>query len=178
MNSATPQDGFVAMAEVVKAVGLKGELKLYTLLDFHAPILDSGYAVWEDGTPLAVSGHRPAGNCEVVRLDGCSSRDQADGLIGRRVGFLRADYPKADFPRPDAGLPFRWLGRPLVTAAGETVGEVDEVRWTGGQYLLVMKSGSGEVLIPAVAPILAFDPGLEGELVIDPPLGLLDVQGG
>jgi len=178
MDPAARQGDFVAMAEVVKAVGLKGEFKLYTLLDFHAPILDTGYAVWDDGTPLAAEGHRPAGNCEVVRTAACSSRDLADGLVGRRVGFMREDYLAEDFPRPANGLPFRWLGRSLVTVDGQAVGEVDEVRWTGGQYLLVARSDRGEVLVPAVAPILTPDAGLEGDLVIDPPEGLLDVQAG
>ena len=40
---------FVGIGEVVKAVGLRGEVKLYPLLDFHAPLLGSAYLTWEDG---------------------------------------------------------------------------------------------------------------------------------
>ncbi len=175
MSAVSRQDEFVVMAEVVKAVGLKGEFKLYPLLDFFAPVLETAYAVWEDGTPVNALGHRPAGSCEVLRTAASRSREDAEALVGRRLGFRRADYLAADFPRPEKGLPFRWLGRRMVTVAGEAVGHVDEVRWTGGQYLLVVATASHEVLVPAVAPILAPDAGLDGDLVIDPPPGLLDV---
>ncbi len=169
---------FVAMAEVVKAVGLKGELKLYPLLDFCEPVLDSDFVVWDDGRPLQITGHRAAGSCVVIRLAACGSRTQAEGMVGRRVGFARSSYLDPGFPRPSGGLPFRWLGRPLVTVAGRQVGEVEEVRWTGGQYLLVVHDGAREVLVPAVAPILAAEDGLDGDLVIDPPEGLLDATSG
>ena len=33
-------EDFVAIGEIVKAVGLKGEIKLYPLLDFHPQLLD------------------------------------------------------------------------------------------------------------------------------------------
>ncbi len=165
----------VVMAEVVKAVGLKGELKLYPLLDFFAPVLETDFLVWGDGSPVKISGHRPAGNCEVVRIPGCDSREAAEALVGRKVGFKRASYLQESFPRPALGLPFRWLGRRIVTTAGDPVGEVAEVKWTGGQYLLVTNEGLREILIPAVHPILLDDAGLEGPLVIDPPEGLLEV---
>jgi ribosomal 30S subunit maturation factor RimM len=60
------------------------------------------------------------------------------------------------------------------------VGTVAEVRFTGGGYTLVVTdpAGKGEILIPAVEPILQADEGLTGALVVDPPEGLLDVQTG
>jgi ribosomal 30S subunit maturation factor RimM len=66
----------------------------------------------------------------------------------------------------------------VVTLASSTVGTVAEVRLTGGGFLLVIPDPTrgGEILVPAVAPILAPDDGLEGDLVIDPPEGLLDVH--
>lgn len=172
-------DGFVPVAEVVKAVGLKGEVKLYPLLDFRVELLESGYLVWSDGTPAGVTRHRPAsGGTVVVATDGCRDRDAAEALVGRELGFRRRDYLRDDFPRPPDGLPFRYLGRLVVTAAGESVGVVDEVRRAGGALLLVVPGPGGEILIPAVEPILRPDDGLEGELVVDPPEGLLDVNRG
>jgi hypothetical protein len=50
------------------------------------------------------------------------------------------------------------------------------VRLAGGQLLLVVPDDAGEILIPAVAPILRPDDGLEGDLVVDLPEGLLDVN--
>ena len=172
---------FVAIAEVVKAVGLKGEIKLYPLLDFHAPLLDTAYLRWESGGSIGFDRWRPAGNCVAALPEQVRDRNGAEALIGRVLGFDSEAYDDPAFPRPPEGLPFRYLGREVVTRAGETVGEVDEVRFTGRQYLLVIppRDGTGpEILIPAVAPILVADDGVSGPLVIDPPEGLLDVQSG
>jgi 16S rRNA processing protein RimM len=169
-------DRFVRIGEVVKAIGLKGEVKLYPLLDFFEPLLESGFLVWQDGTPAPIKNHRQAGSCYALRLAGIDGRDAADGMIGRELGFDSASYLDPEFPRPDEGLPFRYLGRQVETTDGQIVGTVDEVRVGGALYLLVVPSGEGEILIPSVEPILRFDDELEGPLVIDPPEGLLDVQ--
>jgi 16S rRNA processing protein RimM len=169
-------EDFVAIGEIVRAVGLRGEVKLYPLIDFHEPLLASGFLEWDDGTPARLRGHRPGGGGVVIRPEGSDDRDAAEGLVGRELGFRRASYLDPAFPRPPAGLAFRFLGRRVVTGDGREVGLVDEVRRVGGQLLLVVPDGAGEILIPAVVPILREDHGLEGDLVIDPPEGLLDVQ--
>lgn len=166
---------FIPVAEVVKAVGLRGEVKLYPLLNWFEPLLDSEFLQWEDGEPFLVERYRPSGSCTAVLLDGVLDRDGADRLVGRMVGFLRSRYPDPAFPRPAGGLPFRWLGRTIRTVGGERVGEVDEIRRAGISYLLVVRRDGAEILIPAVPPILLPEDALEGELVIDPPEGLLDV---
>jgi 16S rRNA processing protein RimM len=167
-------DTFVPIADVVKAVGLRGEVKLYPLLDFHAPLLETPYLRWDDGTIVDLEKARPAGNCVAVKPAGCDDRDQAEALVGRQLGFTRDAYLAADFPRPDEGLPFRYLERPVVTSAGEALGTVQEVRRYASQVLLIIEWEGREVMIPAVAPILQPDQGLDGPLVVDLPEGLLD----
>jgi len=169
---------FVAIGEVVKAVGLKGELKLYPLLDFFEPILDSAFLVWGDGRPATVQGYRQAGSCMAVKTNEASDRNGAEALVGRSLGFMSDSYLSETFPRPEGGLPFRWLGRNVVQENGTAIGEVSEVRLGGGQLILVVDGAKGQILVPAVAPILQTEDGLEGDLVIDPPEGLLDVQFG
>jgi 16S rRNA processing protein RimM len=169
-------DAFVRIGEVVKAVGLRGEVKLYPLIDFHEPLLDTDFLIWQDGSPVQVQGHRPSGGCLAIRIAGVTDRNAAEGLVGRELGFRPADYLDPGFPRPPAGLPFRYLGRTVQTVDGQQVGTVQEVRVGGALYLLVVPVQGGEILIPSVEPILRFDDELEGTLVIDPPEGLLDVQ--
>ena len=171
-------DDFVPIGEVVKALGLKGEVKLYPLLDYFEPLLDSGFLVWQEGDPVRVRSHRRAGQMPALRMQACDTRDQAEALVGRLLGFRRASYLEPAFPRPAGGLPFRYLGREVVTGTGRLVGTVDEVRLAGGQFLLVIPADGAEILIPAVEPILRPTEGLAGPLVIDPPEGLLDVHRG
>ncbi len=77
---------FVAIAEIVKAVGLKGEVKLYPLLDYFEPLLDSSYVVWGDGTDARVQRHRQAGSCEAVKLEGVDNRTTAERSAGCTPG--------------------------------------------------------------------------------------------
>jgi 16S rRNA processing protein RimM len=174
VTPSADSSGFVPLADVVKAVGLRGEVKLYPLLDFHAPILTSPFAVWQDGSDAALETIRPAGSCVAAKPSGCDDRDAAEALVGRQIGFRRGDYLRDGFPRPAGGLPFRYLGRAVQDAAGGSLGTVVEVRRYAAQVLLVVERGGREVLIPAVEPILRPDSGLEGPLVVDPPEGLLD----
>ncbi len=167
---------FICVGEIVKAIGLKGEVKLYPLMDYFDELLDSPYVVWKDGSKVELNRYRQAGSCVALSLQGVSSRTAAESMIGRELGFLRSMYANDDFPKPDRGLAFRYVDREVQTTEGETVGKVAEVRLAGGQHLLVVPDGDKEILIPAVSPILEFDDKLEGALTIDPPEGLLDVQ--
>jgi 16S rRNA processing protein RimM len=166
---------FVPVAEVVKAVGLKGELKLYPKLDWYEPLLETDELLWEDRTSVFCERWRAHGPCYVVMTDDASDRNEAEALVGRTIGFLRSRYADPDFPKPPRGLPFRWLGRDVVTTEGEQLGEVDEVRLHGSQYSLVIPKRGYEILIPAVPAILVAEDGLDGPLTVDLPEGLLDV---
>lgn len=171
------QPDFIPVAEVVKAVGLKGDIKLYPLINWFEPLLDTDYLQWDNGQPLPMVSWRHNSNCYVVRIEGIDDRNGADAAVGRKIGFLRNRYPEPGFPKPSTGLPFRYLERELVDTHGTVIGIVDEVRLYGAQFTLVVMIDGRQVLIPAIAPILRPDEVLDGPLVIDPPEGLLDVAG-
>ncbi len=166
------------MGQIVKAIGLKGELKLYPFMDYFGDLMDSPFVVWQDGVTARISRHRQAGACIAVTLEGVTGRDDAEAMVGRELGFLRYNYDHEDFPLPKGGLPFRFLGREVCTTEGKSVGIVGEVRLAAGVHLLVIPDGDKEILIPAVSPILDVNDALEGDLIIDPPEGLLDVHTG
>ncbi len=167
---------FICVGEIVKAIGLKGEVKLYPLLDYFDELLDSPYAVLRDGTEVPINRYRQAGSCVALSLAGVNSRTAAEAMVGRELGFVRSNYAKDDFPKPTGGLAFRYVGREVRTTDGKAVGQVSEVRLAGGQHLLVIPDGDKEILVPAVSPILEMDDKLEGILTINPPEGLLDVH--
>lgn len=177
----TGPDRFVIIGEVVKAIGLKGEVKLYPLLNYHQDLLLSGYLVWGDGTRAEITRHRQAGSCEALKLSGVDDRNTAETMVGRELGFRSTSYLEPGFPKPDGGLPFRWLGREVHTVDGQVIGLVDEVRVAGAGFMLVVpdpEQDGGWLMIPAVAPILRPEDALTGALIVDPPEGLFDVQRG
>lgn len=167
-------DGFVPIADVVKAVGLKGEVKLYPLLDFHAPLLGSEFLLWDDGSEVVLEKARPAGQCVAVKPEHCNDRNAAEAQVGRQLGFQRDAYLDAGFPRPDGGLPFRFLGREVTDGDGQVLGTVQEVRRYVAQTLLVVDYDGREVMIPVVEPIVEADDSLDGPIVVHAPEGLFD----
>ena len=171
-------NAFISVGQIVKAIGLKGELKLHPFLDYFDQLLDSPYVVWQDGSEAGIKRYRQAGSCVAVSVGGVGNRNSAEAMVGRELGFLRSSYGNDDFPIPKEGLAFRYLGREVLTTDGKSVGIVDEVRLAGGVHLLVIPAGETDILIPAVSPILEMNHSLEGDLIIDPPEGLLDVQSG
>jgi 16S rRNA processing protein RimM len=171
-------NAFVSVGQIVKAIGLKGELKLYPFMDYFDELLDSPFVVWQDGSEVGIRHYRQAGACVAVSVHGVTGRTAAEAMIGRELGFLRSSYEHGDFPVPSGGLVFRFLGRKVCTTDGQSVGTVSEVRLAGGVNLLVIPQGDKEILIPAVSPILEQNDSLEGDLIIDPPEGLLDVHTG
>lgn len=171
-------DAFISVGQVVKAIGLKGELKFYPFMDYFDELLDSPFVVWQDGSEAGIKRYRQAGSCIGLSVNGVGNRNAAEAIIGKELGFLRSSYENDEFPKPAGGLAFRYVGREVRTTDGKSVGIVDEVRLAAGVHLLVIPDGNSNILIPAVSPILEMSDSLEGDLIIDPPEGLLDVHTG
>jgi len=180
-DAVTTENQFVVIGELVKAIGLKGEIKLYPLLNYYQELLESKFLVWADGQPAEVSRHRQAGSCRAIKVPEVHDRNGAEAMVGRKLGFMSHSYLAADFPKPNEGLPFRWLGREVATVAGEVIGVVDEVRVAGAGYMLVLEDREqkgNRIMIPALAPILEPEDRLTGTLIVDPPVGLFEAQRG
>jgi 16S rRNA processing protein RimM len=165
--------GLIHVGKVVRAVGLKGHLgvggsdgglALVSRVVLRRAGADAERAVLEA---------RPQGKIWAVRLEGISDRTAAEAQVGAEVLAERAELGEAGEGR------HYWAdleGLPVVTVAGEPVGEVTGLYETGGVDVLVVTGGRGEVLIP-LAPYVEVD--LEAKrIVVDPPEGLLGGPGG
>lgn len=108
----------------------------------------------------------------LVRLAGVTGRDEAEALRGAPILLHRDDLPPLDdgeFYLAD--LP----GLRVVTASGEEMGRVTEVLHLPAQDLLVIaRPPRPEALVPLVY-VESVDTAA-GQLTIDPPEGLLDLD--
>ncbi|GAA1522331.1 ribosome maturation factor RimM [Sphaerisporangium rubeum] len=121
--------------------------------------------------PLVVEGARWHKNILLLRLAGVSGREGAEALRGTLLVIDSADVPPPS--DPDEFHDHQLIGLTVVTAGGEIVGEVTDVRHHG-QDLLVIRRGAEDVLVPfvkALVPEVDID---GGRLVVDAPPGLLD----
>ena len=167
------------MAEITRAVGLRGELKLAGYGDFDLGILESRYLLLRlrsgEERPARLASWRHQGESVVVRLTDVEDRTAAESLVGAGLGFRAEDYDRPDFPRPTPPSPFTYEGLKVVTTSGELVGEVAEVLlWPGQRMLRVRRPAAADALVPAVPPILVSLDRAACRVVIEPIPGLLD----
>jgi 16S rRNA processing protein RimM len=160
----------VRIGKIVRAVGLEG----------WVGVAGSEGALGSlERVSLAKPGERPAvrsvvsaraqGRIWAVRIDGVSNRTAAEALVGAEVWAERDELGDAGEGR------FFWAdleGLPVVTVAGEVVGQVSGLYATGGVDVLVVTGPRGERLVP-LAPYVEVDRAA-GRIIIDPPEGLLD----
>jgi 16S rRNA processing protein RimM len=133
--------------------------------------------------PLTVESSRWHSGRLLVRFVGHADRDSAEDLRGTLLVMDSAEVgPPAD---PDEFHDYQLIGLNVRTVAGEPVGVVTDVLHQG-QDLLVIQPPSGgraapgpapgQVLIPFVAAIVPEVDIKAGQLVIDPPPGLIDLD--
>lgn len=129
--------------------------------------------------PLTVDRARWHSGRLLVRFAGIDDRDAAAELRGVLLVIDSADLPPSG--DGDEFYDHELVGLTAVTADGEKIGVVTEVRHFG-QDLLVIGRGAGdlgggaendEVMVPFVAALVPEVDVGAGRVVIDPPPGLL-----
>lgn len=144
----------VVMARIAGAFGIKGWLKLHTFtqspdsLDAYASWLVRGSKGWEEyeleDFAVNVKG-------VVAKLKGCDDRTAAEKLAKRDIGIPREALE-------DAGegevFWFDLIGCDVVSTAGVKFGRVETLLETGANDVLVVKTGTEEVLIPYVDEVI------------------------
>jgi 16S rRNA processing protein RimM len=163
----------VRIGKVVRAIGLAGHVGVAgsegALRSLREVALRRGEGEPERRRVLEA---RPQARVWAVRLEGVAGRAEAEALVGSEVLAAREDLGEAG-----EGLHF-WgdlEGLAVVTSSGVEVGEVTGLLETGAVDVLVVEGSRGEVLLP-LAPYVTVDRAA-GKVVVDPPEGLLDLEG-
>ena len=88
----------------------------------------------------------------ILRLDGVGSIAAARILAGEWVYAAAATAPELP---PGEYYHYQLVGLTVVTDAGETLGEIREVLATGSNDVyIVAAADGGEILLPAIAPVV------------------------
>jgi len=170
-----PTDKYVLLGKITKAQGLGGEVKIFSFSG--QPENFQGYQelvlVSKTGTislPLAVENLRIQGKTVVVKLVSITNRNQAEEIEGRGVLLAKDLLPE---PAVDEYYWYRYEGKLVRDLNGRNIGRVESIFNNGAQDILVVKSGKEEILIPITKSIVVRE--TTEELIVDPPLGLLDL---
>jgi 16S rRNA processing protein RimM len=165
----------VAVGEIVAAHALRGFVRV-RVYQPPAPSLRAGALV-----VLERDGHRrdarivsaaPHGRGRVLAaLDGVTSRDAAEALVGSVVLVDIRDLPPA---AEDEFYYHEVADFRVETTAGERLGEIAETFATGLNDVWVVRGGSREYLIPVIADVVRAIDRAGRRIVIEPVPGLLD----
>lgn len=122
-----------------------------------------------DLTMLTVVSMRPHQGKLLIQFDGVSDRSQAENLRGILL------FAKTPAPEPPEGSYWahQLIGMEVFHVDGHRIGEVKDVLTRPGQDLWCVLTDDGEVLVPAVEPIVVSVSVDEMRIVIDPPQGLI-----
>lgn len=172
----------LVVGRVVKAHGVTGEVAVDVRTDDPEGRFAPGVVLRgrppRGGTErdFVVESVRAHGGRLLVRLQGVADRDGADALRGTLFLIDAAALPPIE--DPDEFYDHQLEGLAVTTVDGAEVGTVAEVLHTAaGELLSVKRADGAEVLVPFVSAIVVSVSLSEGAVVIDPPDGLLDLEG-
>ena len=165
----------VALGRIVRSQGRDGRLKLR--LYEKVPTGFTGTTMYirrdEGDEAFEVEDLALDRNAYILKLKGVETLEAADALAGREVFAAERDFRGLG---PGRYYDFQVLGRRVRTRDGAEVGVVTGVLEAGGRLVLVVGRAAGEVFVPFhEAIVVKVDPEA-GEIVIDPPDGLLDLN--
>ena len=168
------------VGRILRPHGLHGELSVEVRTDDPEQRYAAGSVLGTDPPqigPLTVTSARWHSGRLLVSFAEVIGRTDAESLRGVLLTVDAAQV--APLQDPDEFHDHQLAGLTVVTVSGELVGTVSDVLHYGQALLAVTPApGTGrqaEILVPFVAAI-AVDVDLNaGKLVIDPPVGLLDL---
>ncbi|MBK5253807.1 MAG: 16S rRNA processing protein RimM [Peptostreptococcaceae bacterium] len=141
----------IKIGEIVSAVGIKGEVKIYNFSDVPDRF-ESDVSIYlgtrENNSKMTIDSIRYQKNMPVVRINGTTDRNEAEKLIGKEIFISESslgELPEDTFYVRDL------VGVLVYDKELGLIGEVVDVLQNTAQDLYKVKTKEGkEVFIPAV----------------------------
>lgn len=172
----SPPEEYILLGRVVKAHGLKGEVKITcfseqpeNLAAYKRFYLMNRKGVISKG--LSVIKSRIQGKGAIVRLEAINSRRQADDLLGTSILIAKSELPEVT---KNKFYYHQFQGKRVVTKQGLDIGLVKKIFSNGAQDILVVEAGQDEIFIPVTKTIVVGE--TKEELIVDLPPGLLELN--
>ncbi|MDR2201952.1 MAG: ribosome maturation factor RimM [Clostridiales bacterium] len=135
---------YITVGRVLRAQGLKGEIKAQNLSDDPARF-DKLKAVYIGGRPYALTAKRAAGAFAYLSLSGVTDRDTAQSLSGKDIQIDRVNAAElADGEYFIADI----TGSVILTESGKILGEITDVSQFGAADVIEAKNGDKTFRFP------------------------------
>ena len=145
----------LVLGRIIKAWGLKGELKVQPCADSVAIAVGSATIyLREVGGDLAeyvVERVRPVGSAWIMQFQGVQTIEQAERLVGRELLIPRSaapTLPEGTYYHADL------IGLRVVTEEGRELGRIVEILETGANDVYVVHNEGSEWLLPATKEVV------------------------
>lgn len=153
-----PEPRYLAVGQVIAPHGVRGEVKVEILTDDpHRFGRLERVFVGPDGeepVPWPLEGYRLHRGRALLKLGGCEDRDTAERLRGLLIQVpLEEALPLEEGEYYEHQI----IGLEVWTVAGELLGEVVDILYTGANDVYVVRSrdpAGSELLIPAIADVV------------------------
>ncbi|MCK9517980.1 MAG: ribosome maturation factor RimM [Dehalococcoidia bacterium] len=165
-----PREGYTAVGRVVRAHGLRGELRVVSF-SASGVNLQPGRFVELDGQRRRVHRARPDRDAWILQLDGLRDRTQAEQYRG---ALLEVPDTEVERESEDSYFIHELIGLRVITSDGAEVGEIVDVLQPGANDVYVVRGPRGEVLVPAIAEVIERVDVAGGVIFITPLPGMLD----
>lgn len=168
----------IYLGRIVKAFGIRGELKFHPSDDFWEEVLESRklelYSERSGKTtklPFELVEKRPHGRSYVVKLKGIDDRNRAEELVGSE---LFVDEEVLDVALPHALLPFQVVGMTVKDEAGNVLGRVARIVYSAAHDVYEVERNGATFMVPAIPEFIVNVNEDEGEMTIRPLPGLIE----
>lgn len=139
-------EGHVVVAEIGRAHGVRGEVRLKSWTADPASVRDYGPFVTADGRPLRLTSLRPAPGGEadmfIVQVEGVSDRSAAEALARQRLFVPRDRLPQLD--DEDEFYLADLVGLAVENGEGRRVGDVIAVHDFGAGDVIEIRPVTGD----------------------------------
>ena len=159
----------VIVGTVGRAHGLRGQVTVRPRTDSVEQRFAAGAVVTTQGRPLTVTGHSWLNGVLLVSFDQVGDRTSAEALRGAELWAEGIAEPT----EPDEYADLALIGSSVVAPDGTVLGSLVAVQHNPAQDLLVVRTASGDRLVPFVEALVPeVDLGAR-RIVVNPIPGLL-----
>jgi len=140
------------VGKVSRPHGIAGEIKVQ-LAPEYAGALDEIERVYlyDAEHPHRILSRRPHQGGVLLKLERIATRDAAEAVRGARVIIQTQDLPELP---PGEYYAHQLIGLRVVRESGEELGRISEVLRTGSNDVYVVRTGAGELLLPALESVI------------------------
>jgi 16S rRNA processing protein RimM len=169
------QDDLIELGKVGRPFGLRGEVRIRpynpesnTLMNVKEVFLKPGHGEYKTYRVLNARAHQ---DLFVAALEGCRTREDAEGLRGQMVYVRLKDLPELD---DDEYYWLQLIGME-VWCKDKKIGQISNIQETApemdGNDILVVDSAQGELLVPAVTDVIQQVDLDAGRIILEPGRG-------